>query len=604
MKTIVIGGGNGCREILTLSHQAFLNELHLETAAVVDIDEDASGIMYAKEHGIATYTSWEQATSEIDYELIIELTGNDKFLEDLYKRIPPGIRLIDHKMAHIFWDLISAQEDRKKQFNEVLKLEKQLTDEKRFLQNVFDSYSDLAVVIDLDRKIVRANSNFYEFTGTNADTAVGHNCCDVLRDSTLCEQTEVDKAYYETLIKSEESISNVIEVEGVDETHWEITRSPIYSENGHIEYIMIVWHKITERVKLHREVQMAEYKFRSFIDSAQDWISIKDLEGKYVIVNPVIANAYNKKPEEFIGKRASEMLPGEMVPSVLTHDEEIRRTKKPKTYSENVIIEGKVHHFQIVRFPLNDWEGNIIGTCAIGRDITKEIMLQEQLVHSEKLAALGKLAAGVAHEINNPLTGILAYAEDLHEDENSCQNVREDIEVIIRQTLRCRDIVKHLLDFARQDTPQFENTNINSTVSHSLDLVKKLPQFKNITIRTEMAKDMPDVRSDMKQIEQVLLNLFINAADAMSYKGLMVIKTGYVKSTKSIFIEVEDSGPGIPDTVLAKIFEPFFSTKNTSGLGLAVCKGIIERHNGKLSARMGLSGGAIFSITLPVDVSN
>jgi len=604
MKTMIIGGGNGCKEILALSHKAFLKELDLDTVAVIDIDDNAPGILYAREHNIPTYNSWEEAASEIDYELIIELTGNDKLLEDLYKRIPHGIRLIDHKMAHIFWDLINAQEEKKIQFNEVLKLETQLTNEKRFLQNVFDSYADLAVVIDLDKKIVRANSNFYEYTNTVALTAVGKKCCDVLKDSRLCEHSEMDMNYYEKIMVSEKPISNVMVDVGTNETHWEITRSPIFSETGQIEYIMIVWHKITERVKLLREVQMAEYKFRSFIDSAQDWISIKDLEGKYIIVNPVIAKAYSKQPEEFIGKKASDMLPGEMVPSILSHDDEIRRLKKPKTYRENVIIDGHVHHFQIVRFPLNDWEGNIIGTCAIGRDITKEVLLQQQLVHSEKLAALGKLAAGVAHEINNPLTGILAYAEDLYDDDNSCVSVKEDIEVIIRQTLRCRDIVKHLLDFARQDTPKFQKSDINTTVALSLDLVRKLPQFKNITIRTELSNSIPQIYSDMKQIEQVLLNLFINAADAMSYSGLIVIRTGYEATSNIVYVEVEDSGPGIPDSVLAKVFEPFFSTKNTSGLGLAVCKGIIDRHNGKLSAKMGIGGGAIFSIKLPAHVNS
>jgi len=148
MKTIIIGGGHGCREILTLSRQGFIKELDLETLAVIDIDNEAPGMVYARELGIPTYNSWENAAAEIEYELIIELTGNDELLEDIYKRLPLGIRLIDHKMAHIFWDLINAQRDKEKQIKEVLNLEEKLLKEKRFLQDVFDGLNDLAVVIE------------------------------------------------------------------------------------------------------------------------------------------------------------------------------------------------------------------------------------------------------------------------------------------------------------------------------------------------------------------------------------------------------------------------------------------------------------------------
>jgi PAS domain S-box-containing protein len=603
MKTIIIGGGHGCRDILALSHQAFIRELELETVAVVDSHDDAPGMVFAREHGIATYNSWEEAASEVDYELIIELTGSDELLNDLYKRLPPGIRLIDHKMAHIFWDLINAREEKKKQLEEVVKLETALSKEKKFLQDVFDSFNDLAVVIDLNRRIVRANDKFYEYTRSSADKSVGKICCDLLAGSSLCNQSEEYLSYYEKVSKIAKPITSVIITDEFDEAHWEVTRTPIKSESGSIEYIMIVWHRITERVKLTREIQMAEEKFRSFINSAQDWISIKDLEGRYVIVNPVVAKAYNKKPEDFLGKFAHEMLPPEMIPTVLKHDKEVLELKEQKMYREEVVFDNKVHHFQIVRFPLNDWNGKIIGTCAIGRDISNEILLQEQLVHSEKLAALGKLAAGVAHEINNPLTGILAFSEDLLENENCQGDVKEDVDVIIRETLRCRDIVKHLLDFARQDTPTLEKGNINDTILHSLDLVKKLPQFRNIIIQKELQNDIPELNADLKQIEQVLLNLFINAADAMNYKGKIFIRSRFNSLKDMAVIEVEDTGKGIPDSFIGKIFEPFFSTKNTSGLGLAVCKGIIDRHNGELTAGRSHSGGAVFTIKLPVFVN-
>lgn len=604
MKTIIIGGGNGCKEILSLSHQEFLKQLNLNIVAVVDIEPNAPGIKYASELGIKTYTSWEEATKENDYEMIIELTGSEFFLNQLYKKITPGIRLIDHRMAHVFWDLIDAQLDRDRQYDEVVKLQNDLRKEQKFLQDIFDSYTDLAVIIDFDRRIVRANQKFYEFTKTSAEEAVGKSCCDVLRNTTLCDQSLLQKKLFEDTIKTGRSIVNIIQENEPNEIHWEVTRSPIKSESSEIENIMIVWHRITERVRLSREIQSAENKFKSFIDSALDWISIKDLDGRYIIVNPVVAKAYNMTPEDFAGKYPKDILDVGLADNISKHDMEVINSGVGKSFREDIVVNGQTRHFQFERFPLKDWNGNIIGVCAIGRDITKEIILQNQLIHSEKLAALGKLAAGVAHEINNPLTGILSYSEDLLQNQSCCDEVADDLKVIIRETLRCRDIVRNLLDFSRQDRPSLEKNDVNNIVNMTLDLLKKLPQFKNIQIKPKLSSNVPLVLADLKQIEQVILNLFINAAEAMKYTGIINIKTVYDESKEMALIEVEDSGPGIPDSMISKIFEPFFSTKNTSGLGLAVCRGIIERHNGKLSVRMSFTGGAVFTVSLPVIKDN
>ncbi|MFN3781908.1 MAG: sensor histidine kinase, partial [Candidatus Kapaibacteriota bacterium] len=211
----------------------------------------------------------------------------------------------------------------------------------------------------------------------------------------------------------------------------------------------------------------------------------------------------------------------------------------------------------------------------------------------------GKLAAGVAHEINNPLTGILSYAESISEELDKDHPLQEDIAIIIRETLRCRDIVRNLLDFAKQYTPKFEVVDPNVIIQQSLDLVRRLPQFKDIEIIVNLSEKIPKIKADVKQIQQVLLNFLINAADAMKYKGEIIITSEYYRQQKKCIISVEDSGPGIPENLMDKIFEPFFSTKSTSGLGLAVSWGIIERHHGTIEVDTASSGGAIFKIVLP-----
>jgi signal transduction histidine kinase len=248
---------------------------------------------------------------------------------------------------------------------------------------------------------------------------------------------------------------------------------------------------------------------------------------------------------------------------------------------------------------LYDYMGKISGVCTIARDVTSERELHEQLVQAARLAAVGKLAAGVAHEINNPLTGVLAYAEDILEDLSEGDPLREDVAVIIQETLRCRDIVRSLLDFARQEKLHLEKTSPNEVVEQTLTLVRKLPQFRNITIEKSLAEDIPEIECDIHQIQQVLLNLMINASEAMNEAGTIKLSTRHGSEHGRCQLIVEDNGPGIGENLIDKVFEPFFSTKGTSGLGLAVSWGIVERHRGVIEVESAESGGAVFRIVLP-----
>jgi PAS domain S-box-containing protein len=599
MKTIIIGGGKGCKSILDLTKGSFLKELKLEILAVVDINENAPGMKYARDLGIKTTTNLNEALSIADLELIIELTGNDKFLQELYKNLKTGTKIIDHTFAHIFWDLVNAQDEIVSHFNELQKLEKILKKEQRFLQNIFDSDYDLNLVINLEKKIIRSNRQFLEFINKSETEIVGTNYIDLLKSLDFDIDFEETEKNINLVIETRKPITTIRFLRKPVESHWEIVKIPIFEENDQEFSILIKWHRITEKIILMRQIEQQEIRFKSFINTAQDWISIKDKEGRYVIVNPVTASAFNLKTEDFIGKKPEELLPEKIASLVKKHDEEVIRLRQHKQYDEKMFIQGQERHFKMTRFPLIDQSNEIIGTCTIGRDITNEVLLQEQLIQNEKLAALGKLAAGVAHEINNPLTGILAYAEDLLDSVSDSHDLQDDIKVIIRETLRCRDIVRNLLDFARQDKPIFQITDLNQIINQTLSLVSRLPQFRDIKINTILYDKIPKVESDPKQLQQVLLNLMINAADAMKLKGNLIITTDYYKNKNMCCISVEDDGPGIPENLIDKIFEPFFSTKNTNGLGLAVSWGIIERHHGTIEVDTADSGGAIFRVLLP-----
>lgn len=597
MRTVIIGGGKSCRQLLDLARSSFLKEMKLDVLAVLDIKKDAPGLIYAESIGIPIFTDLKSALKIPNIDAVIELTGNNDLLELLKKELPKGIKLLDHETVRIFWDLINAKDEQDKQLSKLKDYEESLIKERRFLQSIFDNISDLAVVLDPECRIIRINEKFSKFAGILQIDAIGKNCSEVLEDTELrCDDFELQETI-KMVVSTGESITFLKKTE---KNHWEISRAPIKDEQGNVVAILSTWHKITERIRLYEDKESAEHKFKSFIDSANDWISIKDLEGRYLIANPVTAKALGLDANEFIGRRPEEILDKKLARTIIKHDQMVINSGQHMNFNEIIPIEGTDHQFQTIRFPLSDHKGKTIGVCTIARDITNEVRLKEQLVQSEKLAALGKLAAGVAHEINNPLTGILAFAEDIREEYQSDDFLVEDMSVIVRETLRCRDIVRNLLDFAKQDTPKFENRNCNDIVINSLNLVEKLPQFKDINIELEHDEHLPNIDCDPAQLQQVILNFMLNAADAMKLKGDIYLSTEYSRRNSSCIISVEDNGPGIPENLIDKIFEPFFSTKGTNGLGLAVSWGIVERHNGTIEIDMSDSGGAIFRIVLPV----
>lgn len=228
--------------------------------------------------------------------------------------------------------------------------------------------------------------------------------------------------------------------------------------------------------------------------------------------------------------------------------------------------------------------------------------INEQLFRSEKLASLGKLAAGVAHEINNPLTGVLTNSSLLLEDLEEGDPRRDDVQVIVNETIRCREIVKRLLDFARQTKPQKKLTNINSLIDNIILLVRNQASFRNITIKKNLDENIPLIMADLDQIQQVFINLILNASEAMAKGGTLFITSRFSKSGDFIEVEFKDTGCGISAKDRAKIFDPFYTTKeHGTGLGLSISYGITERHGGNITVESVEGAGTTFIIHLPVN---
>jgi two-component system NtrC family sensor kinase len=235
---------------------------------------------------------------------------------------------------------------------------------------------------------------------------------------------------------------------------------------------------------------------------------------------------------------------------------------------------------------------------------TKELTeMHAHLIQSEKLASLGKLAAGVAHEINNPLGGILIYSHLLLEDMSKDDIHYENLKKIVKETTRCKDIVKGLLDFARPKEPETTEVNVNDVAENALSIIESQALFQNIDIRKEYITDPPKITADASQLHQVFINIILNAAEAMQGNGTLTIRTFLDKEKKNIHIQFSDTGPGIDKETKARLFEPFFTTKEVgkgTGLGLAISYSLIRKHQGTIEVESQVGEGSTFTVQLPI----
>jgi len=233
--------------------------------------------------------------------------------------------------------------------------------------------------------------------------------------------------------------------------------------------------------------------------------------------------------------------------------------------------------------------------------------MQASLIQSEKLASLGKLSAGVAHEINNPLGGILIYSHLLLEDTPKDNPHYSNLKKIIKETSRCKDIVKGLLEFARPKDPEMSHLDINSIVDKSLYIIEGQSMFQNVVIEKHLARDLPRIVGDGAQLQQVFMNIILNAAEAMDNDGTLTLRTVLRGGGRFIDILFSDTGHGIQEDDIKRLFEPFFTTKEVgkgTGLGLAISYSIIRKHQGNIEVSSHEGEGATFTVKLPIERTN
>jgi len=253
-----------------------------------------------------------------------------------------------------------------------------------------------------------------------------------------------------------------------------------------------------------------------------------------------------------------------------------------------------------------DFMVTIAQTCSCAIDKARLIEKQQAkynnlALRTEKLSALGRMAAGIAHEINNPLAGVLLYGSNLLKKVPAKGPLRESLDVIIQETIRCKTIVQDLLEFSRERQPKKTRANINDIIRKTVNILQNEFRLNRIELTQDLPDNLPKTLIDENQMEQVFINILLNAVEAIQENGKIRVESRTDLARKRIVVEIEDNGCGLSPEQLEQIFEPFFSTKpNGTGLGLAVSYGIIKNHQGDMEVSSQPENGSRFTITIPI----
>jgi len=360
---------------------------------------------------------------------------------------------------------------------------------------------------------------------------------------------------------------------------------------------------VTERRAMERALRRQEEFQRYLLESFPDLILVVDLNERYSFVSSRSRDLLGYAPEELLGKKLEE--DQDHSPEMLMLARDLLAGRKMFGTCEYGVRhrDGNWRTMRASASPLFDAESKVSGVIVSVRDITVEKKLEQQIIQSERLAAMGQMIGGFAHELNNPLTSILGMS-DLLRDSPPGEATRKQLDTLQQQARRAVEIVQNLMYFSRPPAPGKTPIDLGELVQRTLHLHAYSLRKNNITVDFLREGSFPPVSGDAHQLMQVFLNLILNSEQAMREvrdHGTLRIRLEKGEKTRSVVFQ--DDGPGIPPEILPNIFDPFYTTKRPgrgTGLGLSICKAILREHNGNVEAASGPGGGAVFTVTLPV----
>ena len=362
---------------------------------------------------------------------------------------------------------------------------------------------------------------------------------------------------------------------------------------------------VTERKQAEEALRQSEERYRTILEEMEEGYYEQDLAGNFTFVNDAVCRHLGYSRDELIGMNYRVYTPEDDVERRYAVWNKVYQTGEPvkELPLENICKDGTHRFVEDSVFPLRNQKGKIIGFRGVGRDITMRKKIEEQLILTDRLASIGQLAGGIAHELNNPLTAIIGFS-DLLLGRDFPVDVKEDLETIDQEARRAVNIVKGLLAFAREQKGEKSLVDINTIIQGALQLRSYEQRISNIEVNAQLSPALPQVMGNGTQLQQVFMDIIVNAEQAMletNGRGKITIVTEQVGDT--VRTSITDDGPGISPDMMKQLFTPFFTTRDIgkgTGLGLSICHGIVTEHGGKIYAESELGEGATFVVELPI----
>jgi len=615
LNVAVIGGGKDCLDLLIALDYEHLSMLNMKILGVWGQDPEASGFRRAQDLDLFTTTDLKEITSITGLNLIIRLAGSEEVSEEISREISEDVSFIDGVAASLLLDLLSMD---KTETGPDSESRGYLEGDSKYTQVILDSLPYRIMVVNMDKTIETVNQTFLKEFGLSYQNVRGRQCYEVRNSLGRPCREDGDTCYIEGCleeIREKGHFSTILEYpDETGDSHFDvITIAPILDENGEIVQILEASRDVTDRIRLESEAQKSNTFFQNVIQSTVDGIVVVDTKGNVLI--------FNEGMERLTGYSAREIITGGHLSSFYNID--IAKENMKKMRSDQYGPPGKLNPTSMTvdtkdgeEIPVTlsasiiEIGGQETGSVGVFTDMREILKMRKdleeahlQLIQSEKIASVGSMAAGVAHEINNPLSGILIYAELLKENLKERSQDAKDAQEIIDQTLRCKKIVSELLEFSRQSVGKVSTFSLEGLIDKSLNILINQALFQNIEVKKEVEPEMLFLAGDMGQLQQVFTNLFINAADAMNGKGRLTINARFDHDRNMFIIKVLDTGPGIPKEFRENIFDIFFSTKPVgkgTGLGLSISQNIIKLHEGNIMVECPSEGGTCFIVEIPL----
>jgi PAS domain S-box-containing protein len=472
-------------------------------------------------------------------------------------------------------------------------------------RRVIETTSDAVVITNRDRAIAFANPSAHALFGFPDSVLIGMRVADVLppdvrEDVAAYESAALDGVpqHYETVVLRADGEYRTVSVSTAP-----LRESAEGDDGGQVTGVVASLLDITSERRARDAVARSEARYQRLVETAPDAIFTVDMEARFTSVNRAFEHAVGRSRSELVGMGFADVVDASQRQTV---EELVRETAAGRRGQAEIRYrnsEGELCTGSVTATPVIE-DGEIRGCLGIVRDVTGERRLAEQLLQREKLAAVGQLVSGVAHELNNPLAGVMAFAQLLEAAPGSVDEQRDAIRAIHKEAKRAARIVSNLLLFARERDPERTVTDLNAVMLDALELRRYVLRTQQVEVITELDSTLPAVWADPFQLQQVVLNLVTNAEYAL--KGVNHHKTITLRTRLAgnrVVASVADNGTGIKAEVIDRVFNPFFTTKEVgegTGLGLSISHGIIRQHGGQISVESVPGEGATFLIDLPL----